>query len=88
MLRPKEVCQRLGISYATLREYVKKEYIKPVVLQTGKWRFREEDVEKLMGIVRKRKVILYARVSNTQKDDLINQVKYLEKNVKGRPGDN
>jgi len=81
-LRPKEVCQRLGISYATLREYVKKGYIKPV-LETGKWRFREEDIEKLMGIVRKRKVILYARVSsNTQKDDLINQVKYLEKNVK------
>jgi len=83
MLRPKEVCQRLGISYATLREYVKKGYIKPVILQSGKWRFGEEDVEKLMGIVRKRKVILYARVSsNTQKDDLINQVKYLEENVK------
>jgi len=30
MLRPKEVCQRLGISYATLRGYVKKGYIKPV----------------------------------------------------------
>ncbi|WP_126451256.1 IS607 family transposase [Sulfodiicoccus acidiphilus] len=82
MLKPKEVCQRLGISYATLREYVKKGYIKPVVLQSGKWRFGEEDVEKLMGIVRKRK-ILYARVSsNTQKDDLANQVKYLEENVK------
>jgi DNA binding domain, excisionase family len=83
MLRPKEVCQRLGISYATLREYVKKGYIKPVILETGKWRFKEEDVERLMGIVRKRKGILYARVlSNTQKDDLINQVKYLEENVK------
>ena len=83
MLRPKEVCQRLGISYATLREYVKKGYIQPVILQSGKWRFREEDVEKLMGIVRKRKVILYARVSsNTQKDYLINQVKYLEEDVK------
>jgi Predicted site-specific integrase-resolvase len=36
-----------------------------------------------MGIVRKRKVILYARVSsNTRKDDLVNQVKYLEENVK------
>jgi excisionase family DNA binding protein len=81
MLRPKEVCQRLGISYATLREYVKKGYIKPVILQSGKWRFREEDVERLMGIVRKRKVVLYARVSS-QKDDLINQVKYLEENVK------
>ena len=81
MLKPKEVCQRLGISYRTLQSYVKKGYIKPVILQSGKWRFREEDVEKLMGIVRKRKVILYARVSS-QKDDLINQVKYLEENVK------
>jgi len=83
MLKPKEVCQRLGISYRTLQSYVKKGYIQPVILQSGKWRFREEDVEKLMGIVRKRKVVLYARVSsNTQKDDLINQVKYLEENVK------
>ena len=65
MLRPKEACQRLGISYATLREYVKKGYIQPVILQSGKWRFREEDVE-LMGIVKRRKVALYARVSNTQ----------------------
>jgi predicted site-specific integrase-resolvase len=36
-----------------------------VILQSGKWRFREEDVE-LMGIVKRRKVALYARVSNTQ----------------------
>jgi predicted site-specific integrase-resolvase len=50
-----------------------------VILQSGKWRFREEDVKRLMGIIRKRKkVVLYARVSsNTQKDHLINQVKYL-----------
>ncbi|QPG48960.1 IS607 family transposase [Saccharolobus solfataricus] len=83
MLRSKEACQRLGISYATLREYVKKGYIKPVILQSGKWRFREEDIERLMGIIRKRKVILYARVSSsTQKDDLVNQVKYLEEQVK------
>ncbi|EHP69664.1 hypothetical protein MetMK1DRAFT_00016900 [Metallosphaera yellowstonensis MK1] len=73
MLKPKEVCQKLGMSYRTLQSYVKKGYIKPVV-QSGKWRFREEDVEKLMGIVRKRKVALYARVSNTRKDDLVNQV--------------
>ncbi|MGC8566284.1 MAG: helix-turn-helix domain-containing protein [Caldisphaera sp.] len=30
MLRPKEVCQRLGTSYRTLKEYVKKGYIKRV----------------------------------------------------------
>ena len=76
MLKPKEVCQKLGMSYRTLQSYAKKGYIKPVV-QSGKWRFREEDVEKLMGIVRKRKVALYARVSNTRKDDLVNQVQQL-----------
>jgi excisionase family DNA binding protein len=81
MLKPKEVCQELGMSYRTLQSYVKKGYIKPVV-QSGKWRFREEDVERLMVIVRKRKVALYARVSNERKDDLVDQVKYLEENVK------
>ena len=83
MLKPKEVCQKLGISYRTLQSYVKKGYIKPVILQSRKWRFKEEDVERLMGIVRKRKVVLCARVSsNKQKDDLANQVKYLAENVK------
>jgi len=79
VLRPKEVCEKLGISYTTLREYVRKGWIKPVVLESGKWRFREEDVERLMGIVKPRTVILYARVSShTQKDDLERQVKVLE----------
>jgi Predicted site-specific integrase-resolvase len=57
------------------------------VVQSGKWRFRE-DLEKLMGIVKRRKVVLYARVSNERKDDLVNQVKYLEENVKDYEGDN
>ncbi|MEM2342755.1 MAG: IS607 family transposase [Sulfolobales archaeon] len=83
MLRPKEVCEKLGISYTTLREYVKRGWIKPVVLESGKWRFREEDVEKLMGIVKPKITILYARVSShTQKDDLERQVRVLEEWVK------
>jgi len=45
----------------------------------GKWRFREEDVERLIGVVRPRKVVLYARVSsNSQRDDLERQVRTLE----------
>jgi len=79
-LRPKEVCERLGISYTTLRDYVKRGYIKPVLTPGGKWRFREEDVERLIGgVVKQRRVILYARVSsNSQRDDLERQVKVLE----------
>jgi putative resolvase len=79
VLRPKEVCERLGISYTTLRDYVRRGYIKPVLTPGGKWRFREEDVERLIGEVKQRKVILYARVSSSnQRDDLERQVRALE----------
>jgi putative resolvase len=79
LLRPKEVCQRLGISYTTLRDYVKRGYITPVLTPGGKWRFREEDVERLMGLTRARKAVLYARVlSDRQKDDLDRQIRALE----------
>ncbi|AMD31279.1 IS607 family transposase [Acidilobus sp. 7A] len=79
-MRPKEVCERLGISYTTLRDYVKRGYIKPVLTPGGKWRFREEDVERLIGVVvKQRRVVLYARASsNSQRDDLEGQVKVLE----------
>jgi len=69
----------LGISYTTLRDYVRRGYIKPVLTPGGRWRFKEEDVERLIGVIRQRRVILYARVSsNSQRDDLERQVKALE----------
>jgi putative resolvase len=78
-MRPKEVCEKLGISYTTLRDYVKKGYIRPVITPGNKWRFREEDVERLIGLVKQRKVVLYARVSsNGQKDDMERQIRALE----------
>jgi putative resolvase len=79
VLRSKEVCERLGISYTTLRDYVRRGYIKPVLTPGGKWRFREEDVERLIGIVKQKRVMLYARVSSSsQRDDLERQVRALE----------
>jgi len=41
-----------------------------------------------MGIVKRRKVILYARVSIRRKDDLVNQVKHLEENVEEHESNN
>jgi len=79
VLRPKEVYEKLGISYTTLRDYVRRGYIKPVLTPRGKWRFREEDVERLIGIVKQRRVVLYARVSSSsQRDDLERQIRALE----------
>jgi putative resolvase len=69
----------LGISYTTLRDYVRRGYIKPVLTPGGRWRFREEDVERLIGVIRQGRAILYARVSsNSQRDDLERQVRALE----------
>ncbi|EZQ11536.1 transposase [Candidatus Acidianus copahuensis] len=80
MLKPKEVCERLGISYRTLQRYIDQGLIQPIRLPKGQMRFREEDVERLVGMIRKREVILYARVSSeTQKDDLKNQIEALKK---------
>jgi excisionase family DNA binding protein len=74
LLRPKEVCERLSISYTTLREHVRKGWVKPVVLESGRWRFREDDVERLISIIKPRKVVLYTRVSSSsQRDDLERQ---------------
>jgi len=83
VLRPKDVCEKLGISYTTLRDYVRRGYIKPVLTPGGKWRFREEDVDRLVGIIKQRRVILYARVSSSsQKDDLERQIRALEEWVR------
>ncbi|MFZ8791846.1 MAG: helix-turn-helix domain-containing protein [Thermosphaera aggregans] len=39
-------------SYTTLRDYVRRGYIKPVLTPGGKRRFREEDVEDRHSISR------------------------------------
>jgi putative resolvase len=61
----------LVLAILLIRDYVRRGYIKPVLTPGGKWRFKEEDVERLIGVVKQRGVILYARVSsNSQRDDL------------------
>jgi putative resolvase len=52
VLRPKEVCERHGISYTTLRDYLRRGYLKPVLTPGGRWRFGEEDVEDCHSIPR------------------------------------
>jgi putative resolvase len=69
----------LVLAILLIRDYVRRGYIKPVLTPGGKWRFKEEDVERLIGVVKQRGVILYARVSsNSQRDDLERQVRALE----------
>jgi excisionase family DNA binding protein len=80
LLRPKEACQRLGISYPTLARWVREGKIRAVRTAGGKYRIPESEVRRIaegLPVSREVRAVIYARVSPSQKGDLEGQVKYL-----------
>jgi len=80
LLKPKEVCRILGVSYPTLRRWIKEGRIRAVQTLGGKYRIPESEVRRLItGIIGKEvRAVIYARVSsNDQRSDLERQVEYL-----------
>ena len=81
LLRPKEVCQRLGISYSTLSRWVREGRIRAIRTAGGVFRVPESEVRRIaegLPISREVRAIVYARVSSAdQKSDLERQVQYL-----------
>jgi len=81
LLRPKEVCQRLGISYSTLSRWVREGRIRAVRTAGGVFRVPESEVRRVaegLPISKEVRAVIYARVSSSdQKSDLERQVEYL-----------
>jgi len=80
LLRPKEVCRILGVSYPTLRRWIKEGKIRAIQTIGGKYRIPESEVKRLLsGVIGKEvRAVIYARVSSSeQKTDLERQVQYL-----------
>jgi excisionase family DNA binding protein len=81
LLRPKEVCQRLGISYSTLSRWVREGRIRAIRTAGGVFRVPESEVRRVaegLPISREVRAIVYARVSSAdQKSDLERQIQYL-----------
>ncbi|MCI4457041.1 MAG: IS607 family transposase [Desulfurococcaceae archaeon] len=81
LLRPKEVCKRLGISYSTLSRWVGEERIRAIRTAGGKYRVPENEVRRIaegLPISKEVRAIIYARVSSAdQKSDLEGQIEYL-----------
>jgi excisionase family DNA binding protein len=81
LLRPKEVCQRLGISYSTLARWVREGRIRAIRTVGGKYRVPESEVRRIaegLPISKEVRAIIYARVSSAdQKSDLERQIEYL-----------
>jgi len=80
LLRPKEACSRLGISYSTLRRWVKEGRIRAVQTIGGKYRIPESEVRRLLSgaVGGETRAVIYARVSSSdQRSDLERQIQYL-----------
>jgi putative resolvase len=52
LLRPREVCRRLGISYSTLSRWVREGRIRAVRTAGGKYRVPESEVRRLQEVAR------------------------------------
>ena len=80
-MRPKEVCERLGISYSTLSRWVREGRIRAIRTAGGVFRVPESEVRRIaegLPISREVRAIIYARVSSAdQKSDLERQIEYL-----------
>ncbi|MGC8988441.1 IS607 family transposase [Infirmifilum sp.] len=80
LLRPKEVCELLGVSYTTLRRWIKEGRVKAVQTIGGKYRIPESEVRRILSgaEVREIRAVIYTRVSSSdQKDSLERQIQYL-----------
>ena len=80
-MRPREVCQRLGISYFSLARWVREGRIRAIRTAGGKYRVPESEVRRIaegLPISKEIRAIIYPRVSSSdQKSDLEKQIQYL-----------
>jgi len=81
LLKPREFCEIVGISYSTLKQWVREGRVKVYRTATGRWRIPYSEAERILGLRPEEKevrAIIYARVSSSdQRSDLERQIQYL-----------
>ena len=78
LLRPKEACQLLSISYSTLLRWIREGKIRVVTTEGGKYRIPYSEIKKYLERREETRAVIYARVSSAdQREDLERQVNYL-----------
>ena len=81
LLKPREFCEVVGISYQTFKKWVREGKVRVVRLQSGRLRVPYSEVERILGgksEVKEVRAVIYARVSSSdQKTDLERQIQRL-----------
>jgi DNA binding domain, excisionase family len=65
LLRPKEACQLLSISYSTLLRWIREGKIRVVTTEGGKYRIPYSEIKKYLERREETRAVIYARVSST-----------------------
>ncbi|ADL19138.1 First ORF in transposon ISC1913 [Acidilobus saccharovorans 345-15] len=78
LLRPKEACQLLGISYSTLLRWIREGKIRAATTEGGRYRIPYSEVKRYLEGREGTRAVIYARVSSAdQREDLERQINYL-----------
>ncbi|ACL10573.1 IS element ISDka1 orfA, putative resolvase [Desulfurococcus amylolyticus 1221n] len=81
LLKPREFCEIVGISYGTFKRWVSQGRVSVVRTPSGRIRVPYSEVERILGgrpEAREVRAVVYARVSSSdQRSDLERQVQYL-----------
>ena len=77
LLRPKDACQLLSISYSTLLRWIREGKIRVVTTEGGKYRIPYSEIKKYLERREETRAVIYARVSSDQKEELERQINYL-----------
>jgi len=77
LLRPKETCQLLSISYSTLLRWIREGKMRAVMTEGGKYRIPYSEVKKYLERRGEVRAVIYARVSSADQEDLERQINYL-----------
>ncbi len=81
LLRPKEFCEIVGISYQTFKKWVREGKVHVVRLPSGRLRIPLGEVERILGgrtETKEIRAVIYARVSSSdQRSYLERQIQYL-----------
>ena len=85
LLRPKEACQLLGISYSTLLRWIREGKIRAVTTEGGKYRIPYSEIKKYLEKREEIRAVIYARASSAdQREDLERQINYLTNYAKAK----
>jgi excisionase family DNA binding protein len=86
LLRPKEACQLLGISYSTLLRWIREGKIRAVTTEGGKYRVPYSEIKKYLERREETRAVIYSRVSSADQKRRFGETNKLPNKLRNSKG--